>query len=40
MLELNTNYFTTEIENLKDFITVAYVVIDEIYQAVCPTHVK
>ncbi|TDT63578.1 hypothetical protein EDD71_1012 [Fonticella tunisiensis] len=36
MLDLNKKYSTTEIENLKDFITVAYVIIDEIYHVVAP----
>lgn len=40
MLDLNKKYSTTEIENLKDFITVAYVIIDEIYHVVAPTHVR
>lgn len=39
MLELN-NYYTTEIENLRDFITIIYVIIDDIYQEVTPTYIK
>jgi len=39
MLELN-NYYTTEIENLRDFITIAYVIIDDIYQEITPTYIK
>jgi len=39
MLELNRDYSIKEIENLKDFVTVAYVIIDDIYQKVTPTHI-
>lgn len=39
MLELCNNY-STQITNLKDFITVAYIIIDDIYQEVTPTHIK
>ncbi|OCL26218.1 transposase [Orenia metallireducens] len=39
MLESN-NYYTIEIENLRDFITIIYVIIDDIYQEVTPTHIK
>lgn len=40
MLELDRSYSIKEIEDLKDFITVAYVIIDDIYQKVTPTHIK
>jgi len=40
MLELDRNYSIKEIRDLKDFITVAYVIIDDIYQEVTPTHIK
>lgn len=30
MLELDRNYSIKEIENLKDFVTVAYIIIDDI----------
>lgn len=39
MLELDRTYSIKEIENLKDFIIVAYVIIDDIYQKVTPTHI-
>lgn len=39
MLELNKIY-TTTISNLKDFIAVTYVIIDDIYQKVTPVHIK
>lgn len=39
MLELDRKYSIKEIENLKDFVTVAYVIIDDIYQKVTPTHI-
>ena len=38
MLEYN-NYSIKEIENLKDFVIVTYVIIDDIYQKVAPTHI-
>ncbi|NLM44914.1 MAG: IS982 family transposase, partial [Clostridiales bacterium] len=34
MLESDRNYSIKEIGDLKDFITVAYVIIDDIYQEV------
>ncbi|SHJ37064.1 hypothetical protein SAMN02745176_03369 [Lutispora thermophila DSM 19022] len=40
MLESDRNYSIKEIGNLKDFITVAYVIIEDIYQKVTPTHIK
>lgn len=39
MLELDRNYSIKEIENLKDFITIAYVIIDDIYKKVTPTYI-
>jgi hypothetical protein len=39
MLELDRNYSIKEIKNLKDFVTVAYVIIDDIYHKVTPTHI-
>lgn len=39
MLEFNKNY-AIPISNLKDFITVTYVIIDDIYQKVTPAHIK
>lgn len=39
MLELDRDYSIKEMENLKDFITFAYVIIDENYQRVTPTHI-
>jgi len=39
MLELCNNY-SIQIANLKDFITVVYIIIDDIYQKVTPTHIK
>ncbi len=39
MLELNKNS-TITINNLKDFITVIYVIIDDIYQKVIPAYIK
>ncbi|MDK2801175.1 MAG: hypothetical protein PWQ70_2794 [Clostridiales bacterium] len=39
MLELDRNYYIKEIENLKDFVIVAYVLIDDIYHKVTPTHI-
>lgn len=38
MLEFK-NYSIKEIENLKDFVIVTYVIIDDIYQKVTPTHI-
>jgi len=37
MLELDRDYSIKEIENLKDFVTVTYVIIDDIYHKVTPT---
>lgn len=39
MLEFNRNYSIKQIGDLKDFVTVAYVIIDDIYQKVTPTHI-
>lgn len=39
MLELHKDYCIKEIENLKDFITVVFVIIDDIYDKVTPTHI-
>jgi len=39
MLELN-NYYNTSIDNLKDFIIVTFVIIDDIYQKVTPAYIK
>jgi len=39
MLELN-NYYNTSIDNLKDFIIVSFVIIDDIYQKVTPAYIK
>lgn len=39
MLELN-KYSINKIEDLKDFVTVAFVIIDDIYQEITPTHIK
>lgn len=38
MLELN-NYYNTSIDNLKDFIIVTFVIIDDIYQKVTPAYI-
>ncbi len=40
MSELSTKYSIKEIAELKDFITVAYIIIDDIYQEVTPTYIK
>ena len=40
MSELSTQYSIKEIAELKDFITVAYIIIDDIYQEVTPTYIK
>lgn len=40
MPDLNKFYSIKEIKNLKDFVTVAYVIIDDIYQKVTPAHIK
>ncbi|MBU5439160.1 hypothetical protein KQI42_14150 [Tissierella sp. MSJ-40] len=39
MLELN-KYSINKIEDLKDFITVVLVIIDDIYHEMTPTHIK
>ncbi|MCT4619097.1 MAG: hypothetical protein N4A62_06885 [Marinisporobacter sp.] len=39
MLELN-KYSIHKIEDLKDFVTAAFVIIDDIYQEITPTHIK
>lgn len=40
MLELYKNYYIKEIENLIDFITVAYIMIDDIYKKVNSKHIS
>ena len=40
MLELDRSYSIKEIGDLKDFVTVSYVIIDDIYQKVTPTYIK
>ncbi len=40
MLEPDRTYSIKEIGDLKDFVTVAYVIIDDIYQKVTPTYIK
>lgn len=40
MLELSNHNITTSIENLKDLITVCFVIIDDTYQQVTPNFVK
>jgi hypothetical protein len=39
MLDLN-KYYIKEIEDLKDLVTIVYVIIDDIYQEVAPTNIK
>lgn len=39
MLEFKKDY-TIEINNLKDFITVIFVIIDDFYHKVTPAHIK
>ena len=39
MLELE-NYCITEVENLQEFMTIIFVIIDELYEEVTPTSVK
>lgn len=39
MLELNT-YSVQEIENLKDFFLVCYVIVDDLYHQVIPDHIR
>nr|WP_313233854.1 hypothetical protein [Tissierella praeacuta] len=36
MLEFSNKYFTKEVTDLKDFITVVYILIDDIYQEITP----
>jgi IS5 family transposase len=40
MPEFTNKYFIKEITDLKDFITVIYVLIDDIYQETIPAHIK
>lgn len=40
MHELHNNYSIQEIENLKDFVTIAYIIINDIYKRVTPTHIS
>jgi hypothetical protein len=40
MPEFSNQYSIREILELKDFITVAYIIIDDIYQEVTPTYIK
>jgi hypothetical protein len=40
MLEPYNNYCIKEIGNLKDFFTIVYTIIDDIYQRVAPTYIK
>lgn len=40
MLEFTKQYNIKEIGDLKDFITVTYILIDDIYQRITPTHIK
>lgn len=40
MLELDRTYSIKEIGDLKDFVTVAYVVIDDICRKVTPKHIR
>ncbi|AKL96103.1 transposase IS4 family protein [Clostridium aceticum] len=40
MLELTKKYSIKKIADLKDFITVTYVLIDNIYKEITPTHIK
>lgn len=40
MLELSKHNITTNIENLKDFITVSFVIIDDIYQEISPDSIR
>ncbi|SHF60662.1 transposase, IS4 family [Desulforamulus putei DSM 12395] len=40
MLELDRSYSIKEIGDLKDFVIVAYVIIDDIYQKVTPTYIR
>ncbi len=40
MLEFINKYFIKEITDLKDFITVIYILIDDIYQETTSAHIK
>ncbi|MFT9494171.1 IS982 family transposase [Anaerosolibacter sp.] len=40
MLELTNKYSIKKIDDLKDFITIIYVIIDDIYQSITPTRIK
>ncbi len=40
MLEFTNKYSIKEITDLKDFITVIYILIDDIYQETTPAHIK
>lgn len=40
MLELSKHNITIKIEDLKDFITVSFVIIDDIYQEIAPKSIK
>lgn len=40
MPELHTHYPIKEIADMKDFITAAFVIIDDLYQSIAPTHIK
>ncbi len=40
MLEFSNKYFTKEVKDLKDFITVVYILIDNIYQEITPIYIK
>lgn len=40
MLEFTNKYFIKKIGDLKDFITVTYIIIDDIYRRITPTYIK
>jgi hypothetical protein len=40
MLELHKTYSIKEIEDFKDLVTIVYIIIDDIYQEITPTHIK
>jgi hypothetical protein len=40
MLKFSKHNITIHIENLKDFITVSFIIIDDIYQEIAPDSVK
>ena len=40
MLEFTNKYFIKEITDLKNFITIIYILIDDIYQEIAPAHIK